>query len=104
MATSKTARRSSPGAKQGFKREGRTQWVIPLAQGAYARICDPSSPRMLHLRTDSDEFVAAVRAVNDAGYGSELRAQLTELGWESQLAFLDAAGAFEADSSESEAA
>lgn len=74
-------------------------WLIPLNSGqhAYIRVAG----KTLRLATDSDEFVAAVAALTEAGSGARIRENLDELavtypdnGWDATIARLEGAKAF----------
>lgn len=91
-------------SNQPFRRDTALKVIIPLGGGSHAWVASPDSPQMIHVATDSEAFVAAVRALVAAGFEDRVRELLADYGWDRQLAFLDEQGAFSSDEEAAEAA
>ncbi len=83
-----------------FKRDAGGAVITPLNKGQHAYVVDPDSPKSLHVATDSEAFVDAVKALVVAGYVQEVRESLDELGWDEQLVFLETSGCFDVEVTE----
>ncbi|GAB3222936.1 hypothetical protein GCM10027447_10180 [Glycomyces halotolerans] len=105
--TSKTARASvkagqKAGAAGGLNVLGEFKYLIPLNQGKHVYLRNLTDGRTLHLATGSEEFVAAIAALSEAGHGEKIRAEVeafaanlpAEHGWDTTLKSLEEAGAF----------
>ena len=103
--TSKTARASVKAGRKGNDKElnvlGEFKYLIPLNNGKHVYLRNLLDGRSLHLATDSDAFVEAVKALAEAGHGAKVRAEIeafaadypAEQGWDTTLKALDEAGA-----------
>jgi hypothetical protein len=106
--TSKTARASVRAGQAGqggaLSVLGEFKYVIPLNRGKHAYVRNLTNGRTAHLATDSEAFVAEIRALAGAGHGPKVRAELAALaaanpghGWDTTGKRLIEAGVFEAD-------
>jgi len=86
MANSKTALRSTPSTAGKVTPESKvatattaaTPRLIPLAGGRFVYFANPLTGSTTKLRTDSDEFVEALRKPCALGLAVRIRAELTE--------------------------
>jgi hypothetical protein len=103
--TSKTARASvragAAGAGQSITVLGEYKYLIPLNGGRNAYVRNITTGRTPNLRTDSDAFVAEIKALTESGHGAKVRAELEAFieahpdhGWDATLRRLDEAEAF----------
>jgi hypothetical protein len=105
--TSKTARasvRAGQGAATGGALSvlGEFKYLIPLNGGKHAYLRTITNGKTLHLKTDSETFVEAVRTLAAAGHGTKVRAEIVALaaafpsdGWDATEKRLVEAGVFE---------
>jgi hypothetical protein len=105
--TSKTARASVRAGQAGaaggaLSVLGEFKYVIPLNHGKNAYVRNLTNGKTLHLKTDSEAFVAEIRTLVGAGHGAKVRAELVALatahpgdGWEATEKRLVEAGVFE---------
>jgi len=104
--TSKTARASVRAGQAGqggaLSVLGEYKYLIPLNHGRHAYVRNLTNGKTLHLRTDSDAFVAEIRVLAAAGHGAKVRAELAALasahpgdGWSATEQRLVDAGVFE---------
>lgn len=102
--TSKTARASvrAGQSSQGGALSvlGEFKYLIPLNGGKHAYVRNLTNGRTAHLATDSEAFVAEIRALVQAGHGAKIQAELESLaashphhGWDSTEKRLVEAGA-----------
>lgn len=105
MAKSKTAQASMrAGQKKGaYLPSTLIPRLVPLDRGNGVRLRHPGNGQTLSLRTNSAEFVAAIKDAATAGFGDSLREEIVQFvgaypgnGWEETLQRLDKAGAFSA--------
>ncbi|WP_026929259.1 hypothetical protein [Glycomyces tenuis] len=105
--TSKTARASvkagqKAGAAGGLNVLGEFKYLIPLNNGKHVYLRNLTDGRNLHLATGSEAFVEAVKALNEAGHGEKIKAEIeafaadfpAEQGWDTTLKTLEESGAF----------
>ncbi|WP_026924549.1 hypothetical protein [Glycomyces arizonensis] len=104
--TSKTARASvkagQKGAAGGLSVLGEFKYLIPLNNGKHVYLRNLTDGRNLHLATGSEAFAEAVKALNEAGHGEKIKAEIetfaadfpAEQGWDTTLKSLEEAGAF----------
>jgi hypothetical protein len=106
--TSKTARASvragqGQGAQGGALNVlGEFKYLIPLNRGRHAYVRNLTNGRTAHVATDSEEFVAEIRSLAQAGHAAKIRAELAALatthpghGWDTTEKRLVEAGVFE---------
>jgi hypothetical protein len=104
--TSKTARASVRAGQSGtggaLSVLGEFKYIIPLNGGKHAYVRNITTGRTERLSTDSEQFVAEVRALTGAGHGNKIRAELAALaeahpghGWDATEKRLLEAGVFE---------
>lgn len=106
--TSKTARasvRAGQSAQGGaLSVLGEFRYLLPLNRGKHAYVRNLTNGRTVRLATDSDAFVAEIRALAEAGHGAKVRAELAALaaadpghGWDTTEKRLVEASVFEAE-------
>ena len=104
MAQSKTARasvRAGQAAGGGaLSVLGEFKYLIPLNGGKTVYVRNLLTGKTLRVRTDSDRLVEEVKALNEAGHGAKIRAELDVLaaaypehGWDTTAKRLVEAGA-----------
>lgn len=104
--TSKTARASVRAGQtsQGGALSvlGEFKYLIPLNHGKHAYVRNLTNGQTAHVATDSEAFVAEIRALAEAGHGQKVRAELAALaaaspghGWDTTEKRLVEAGVFE---------
>lgn len=82
MAGAKTANkntRASSSSKVRATSYGDTRFIIPCGGGVAAYVFSPTTGKNPNLRTDSSEFVDAIKATAEAGYADKLRAEFDAL-------------------------
>jgi hypothetical protein len=100
--TSRASVRAGAGAASGAVSVlGEVKYVIPLNGGRNAYIRNITTGQTPNLKTDSEAFVAEIRALSAAGHGLKIKAELEQLaadqpahGWDATLKRLEEAEAF----------
>ncbi len=108
--TSKTARASVRAGAAGpgsLTVLGEYKYLIPLNKGKNAYVRNILTGRSPNLKTDSEAFVAEIRALVDGGHAAKVRAELDsfaaeypEHGWDTTISRLEEAGVFGSKSEE----